>query len=252
MRSSPSRAPPAPARPRSSRSSAASCPPPPAASSSRAARSTRGDPAALQAVRKRSIGFVFQQFNLIPSLTAVENVEYALNIKGVKGRAARKEAARVLNEVGLAAKLHSMPRDLSGGQKQRVAVARALAGRSPILLVDEPTANLDADSARRSSTSSAPWPAPRTAPSWSSPTTPRCRTVVDRVLTIRDGLLSLDVHEDVHLVSVPAPASAPAPGSPACDELSQVVEGWSQGLDGVPTGFPNPQRRFAPEPFSMT
>ncbi len=97
----------------------------------------------LAAIRKRSLGFVFQQFNLFPSLTAVENVEYALNVKGVRGREARVEAERVIDAVGLGDRQNFLPRDLSGGQKQRVAIARALAGKAPILLADEPTANLD-------------------------------------------------------------------------------------------------------------
>jgi putative ABC transport system ATP-binding protein len=97
----------------------------------------------LAAIRKRSLGFVFQQFNLFPSLTAVENVEYALNVKGMRGREARTEAERVIEAVGLDERKDFLPRDLSGGQKQRVAIARALAGHAPILLADEPTANLD-------------------------------------------------------------------------------------------------------------
>ena len=97
----------------------------------------------LAEVRKRSLGFVFQQFNLFPSLTALENVEYALNVKDVKGRDARLEAERVVEAVGLGERKHFLPRELSGGQKQRVAIARALAGNAPILLADEPTANLD-------------------------------------------------------------------------------------------------------------
>lgn len=97
----------------------------------------------LNAIRKRSLGFVFQQFNLFPSLTAVENVEYALNVKGMRGSDARVEAQRVIEAVGLGDRQAFLPRDLSGGQKQRVAIARALAGNAPILLADEPTANLD-------------------------------------------------------------------------------------------------------------
>jgi putative ABC transport system ATP-binding protein len=100
-------------------------------------------PERLPDIRRRSIGFVFQQFNLFPALTALENVEYALNVKGWKARAARREAERALVAVGLADRLHYLPRDLSGGQKQRVAIARALSGGAPILLADEPTANLD-------------------------------------------------------------------------------------------------------------
>jgi len=100
-------------------------------------------PQVLAAIRRRSIGFIFQQFNLFQALTCIENVEYALNLKGYKGGAAHREAWRVIEAVGLADHADFLPRDISGGQKQRVAIARALAGRSPVLLADEPTANLD-------------------------------------------------------------------------------------------------------------
>jgi putative ABC transport system ATP-binding protein len=103
----------------------------------------RVDPKKLAEIRKRSLGFVFQQFNLFPALTALENVEYALNVKGMKGSEGRREAERVIDAVGLNERRNFLPRDLSGGQKQRVAIARALAGSAPILLADEPTANLD-------------------------------------------------------------------------------------------------------------
>jgi putative ABC transport system ATP-binding protein len=100
-------------------------------------------PGRLPQIRKRSIGFVFQQFNLFPALTALENVQYALNIKGLRGREARRQAQEALQSVGLEDRARFLPRDLSGGQKQRVAIARALAGGPRILLADEPTANLD-------------------------------------------------------------------------------------------------------------
>ncbi len=100
-------------------------------------------PEQLPEIRKKSIGFVFQQYNLFLSLTALENVQYALKIKGQTGAGARHEAQRVLESVGLSDRLNFLPRDLSGGQKQRVALARALAGGPPLLLADEPTANLD-------------------------------------------------------------------------------------------------------------
>jgi len=97
----------------------------------------------LSEIRRRSLGFVFQQFNLFPALTALENVEYALNVKGVRGSGAGIEAKRVIDAVGLGDRQNFLPRDLSGGQKQRIAIARALAGKAPVLLADEPTANLD-------------------------------------------------------------------------------------------------------------
>jgi len=100
-------------------------------------------PERLRDVRRRSIGFVFQQYNLFPALSALENVEYALNVKGATGREARAQAQGALERVGLGDRLHFLPRDLSGGQKQRVAIARALAGSPQVILADEPTANLD-------------------------------------------------------------------------------------------------------------
>jgi putative ABC transport system ATP-binding protein len=101
-------------------------------------------PSKLQDVRRRHIGFVFQQFNLFPALSAVENVEYALNLKGVDGNEAERQARELMERVGLAERAKFLPRDLSGGQKQRVAIARALAASPSIVLADEPTANLDA------------------------------------------------------------------------------------------------------------
>lgn len=98
---------------------------------------------ALSEFRLRNIGFVFQGFNLFPTLSAVQNVELALDLRGIKGAEARRQATGWLEQVGLAAKLHTHPGELSGGQKQRVAIARALAGNPSILLADEPTAALD-------------------------------------------------------------------------------------------------------------
>jgi putative ABC transport system ATP-binding protein len=102
----------------------------------------------LPAIRRERIGFVFQAFNLFPTLTALQNVALALDLKGAGGRAAKDRAAALLDQVGLGAKLEAYPADLSGGQKQRVAIARALAGDPPIILADEPTAALDSQSGR--------------------------------------------------------------------------------------------------------
>ena len=154
-------------------------------------------PGRLPAIRKRSIGFIFQQYNLFPALTALENVEYALNIKGVKGRAARDQAEEALAAVDLVDRRRFLPRDLSGGQKQRVAIARALAGRPAVLLADEPTANLDSavgaqilelfrDLAKRENRGLL-----------IVTHDPTVRTLADRVVKIRDGRIVRD----------PAPAS---------------------------------------------
>jgi putative ABC transport system ATP-binding protein len=97
----------------------------------------------LPAIRLEHIGFIFQGFNLFPTLTASENVELMLDLKGVAARPAKKRAAELLDQVGLGSKRDSLPSDLSGGQKQRVAIARALAGDPGIILADEPTAALD-------------------------------------------------------------------------------------------------------------
>jgi putative ABC transport system ATP-binding protein len=102
----------------------------------------------LPAIRRGRIGFIFQAFNLFPTLTALQNVALALDLRGVPRRSARDTAATLLDQVGLAAKLHAYPADLGGGQKQRIAIARALAGDPPIILADEPTAALDTQSGR--------------------------------------------------------------------------------------------------------
>jgi putative ABC transport system ATP-binding protein len=144
----------------------------------------------LNEIRKRSLGFVFQQFNLFPSLSAVENVEYALNVKGVKGGAASAEAERVIEAVGLTDRKHFLPRDLSGGQKQRVAIARALAGNAPILLADEPTANLDSVVGAQVLEMFRALAKKENRALVIVTHDPKVRTVADRVVKIQDGLLA--------------------------------------------------------------
>lgn len=97
--------------------------------------------------RLRSICFVFQGFNLLPALTAAENVQVGFALQGVRGRIARSGAMDLLERVGLRNRSHHKPAQLSSGQQQRVAIARALASPAPLLLADEPTASLDSRSA---------------------------------------------------------------------------------------------------------
>ncbi len=98
-------------------------------------------------LRLRQIGFVFQAFNLIPVLTARENVEFVMQVQGVPADDRGKKALATLEEVGLAGLEDRLPADMSGGQQQRVAVARAIVSRPALVLADEPTANLDSKTA---------------------------------------------------------------------------------------------------------
>ncbi|TOM58630.1 macrolide ABC transporter ATP-binding protein [Vibrio parahaemolyticus] len=100
----------------------------------------------LIAYRRDNIGFIFQDYSLLPVLTALENVEFVMQLQGKTEREYRERATSLLEQVGLAQQMHKRPSKMSGGQQQRVAVARALAPKPRFVMADEPTANLDAKS----------------------------------------------------------------------------------------------------------
>ena len=147
-------------------------------------------PERLREIRRRSIGFVFQQFNLFPSLTASENVQFALNLKGWRGRKARDEADRVLEAVGLGDRKDFRPRELSGGQRQRIAVARAIAGPSAVILADEPTGNLDSESGSRVLSLFRDLTRSEGRALLIVTHDPLVHSIADRIVTIRDGMLT--------------------------------------------------------------
>lgn len=102
----------------------------------------------LSFIRNKEIGFIFQGFNLISSLSALENVELPLIYRGIDRKSRRKLAREALEMVGLSSRVSHKPSEMSGGQQQRVAIARAIAARPPVILADEPTGNLDSNSSR--------------------------------------------------------------------------------------------------------
>lgn len=102
----------------------------------------------LSSIRNREIGFIFQGFNLIPSLTAKGNVELPLIYRGLKQEYRDMLATEALTRVGLEKRMHHLPNEMSGGQQQRVAIARAVAAKPPVILADEPTGNLDSASGK--------------------------------------------------------------------------------------------------------
>lgn len=102
----------------------------------------------LSDIRNREIGFIFQGFNLIPNLTALENVELPLIYRGVNRKMRAELSEKALEKVGLGKRMYHKPAEMSGGQQQRVAIARAIAQAPPIILADEPTGNLDSNSSK--------------------------------------------------------------------------------------------------------
>jgi len=143
----------------------------------------------LPRVRRELVGFVFQTFNLLESLSALENVEIALNIAGVKGEAARARGRELLVEAGLEGRLSFGAQSLSAGERQRVALARALANEPKLLLADEPTANLDSDAGHDVMELLRTLTETRGHAAVVVSHDPRLQEVADRVLRLADGQL---------------------------------------------------------------
>lgn len=138
-------------------------------------------------LRRRDIGYVFQRLNLVPGLTALENVMLALELDGVSARKARVRALDALHTVGLSESLDRYPDDFSGGQQQRIAIARAIVGQRRILLADEPTGALDTISGEHVMDILRSLPRLRGTAVVLVTHEPRYAALADRVLSLRDG-----------------------------------------------------------------
>ncbi len=140
-------------------------------------------------LRRGAIGFIFQFFALIPTLTAYENVEMPLLLNGVKGSERRARVDEMLKAVGLSDRAHHRPDQLSGGQQQRVSVARALAIRPSLILADEPTANLDTENGKQVMELMARLNKETGTTFVFATHDPRVIKYASRVVTLRDGLI---------------------------------------------------------------
>jgi putative ABC transport system ATP-binding protein len=147
-------------------------------------------PEALAHVRRQHIGFIFQSYNLFPTLSSVENVRLALDVRGASAAETVIKAETALREVGLGHRLSSHPRNLSGGEQQRVAVARALAGDPAVILADEPTAALDSENGHQVMALLARIAQEKDRAVLAVTHDPRTHAFADRIVRIEDGLIT--------------------------------------------------------------
>lgn len=155
-----------------------------------AGQSTDGlDPEELAVLRRDHIGFIFQSYNLFPTLTALENVRISLDVRGQKGYKAARRSEDVLREVGLGHRLKNYPNNLSGGEQQRVAVARAIVSSPSIVLADEPTAALDGENGNAVMELLARIAHEQGRSVLAVTHDPRTMPYADRVVRIEDGLI---------------------------------------------------------------
>jgi putative ABC transport system ATP-binding protein len=149
----------------------------------------------LASFRREHIGFIFQDSNLFPAMTALENVETALNIRGIWGKRARLRAEEMLEHVGIGDKAKEIPRKLSGGQKQRVAIARALVSHPQLIMADEPTAALDAQSGHNVMALLRKLAKEEGCTVLMVTHDPRIVDIADRIAHLEDGVIKKDVEE---------------------------------------------------------
>jgi putative ABC transport system ATP-binding protein len=155
-----------------------------------AGQATEGlGPEALADLRRRHVGFIFQGYNLFPTLNAEENVKLALDVRGTRGPDQAMKAQRALHQVGLAHRMHAVPGHLSGGEKQRVAVARAIASQPSLILADEPTAALDSENGQQVMALLAEIAHSSSHAVLAVTHDPRTIPYADRILRIEDGLI---------------------------------------------------------------
>jgi len=162
-------------------------------------------PEALADVRRRHMGFVFQTYNLFPTLNAEENVRLALDVRGRRGRLATDQARETLTKVGLSHKFRSYPGNMSGGEQQRVAVARALASAPSLLLADEPTAALDSENGQAVMALLAEIAKDKSRAVLAVTHDHRTLPYADRILRIEDGLIVDDERPEREPAVIVAP-----------------------------------------------
>ena len=167
------------------------------------------DKEALARIRRDHIGFVFQSYHLFPPLTARQNVQLALDIRGHHGRDAARKAREALALVGLEQKASSLPDSLSGGEQQRVAIARAFVANPSVILADEPTSALDGDNGRAIMRILADAAHKRDRAVLVVTHDPRIVQFADRIVRIEDGVLAEEKSEESERLRLPRTASWP-------------------------------------------
>ena len=170
---------------------------------------SNADKEALARIRRDHIGFVFQSYHLFPTMTARQNVQLALDIRGQHGRDAARKSLEALGLVGLEKRARSLPDSLSGGEQQRVAIARAFVANPSVILADEPTSALDGENGRAIMRILADIAHKRDRAVLVVTHDPRIVSFADRIIRIEDGVLADDKSEEGERLRLPKTASWP-------------------------------------------